>query len=195
MRILAGGPAAGKALFCEAPGHVRGIGLPVVKGLAILAFLSFPLPVAARFFAKRLAMGGAEGGPVVRARGAHCKTASHLACAEHWLSGGFAACGFTLCQRRAACATGQQQMARQSLRRWLSAQPFCRARPVRAPLAGECLRTWQALRKEARGPARGRRKARRFHIPFPSNPVATRSPISWQRSWSSRLVSCLAWSG
>ena len=30
-----------------------------VKGLVILAFLSFPVPVAARFFAKHLAIGGA----------------------------------------------------------------------------------------------------------------------------------------
>ena len=40
-----------------------------MKGLVILASLSFPLPVAARFFAKRLAIGEAEGRPVVRARG------------------------------------------------------------------------------------------------------------------------------
>ena len=71
-----------RRIFCGAHGHVRGIGLPVVKGLAILAALSLPVPVAARFFAKHLAMCGAEGGSVVRARGAHCKTASHLAMCE-----------------------------------------------------------------------------------------------------------------
>ena len=36
---------------------------------------------------------------------------------------------------------------------WGGAKPFCRARPVRAPLAGKCLRTWKALRKAARGAA------------------------------------------
>ena len=50
---------------------------------------------------------------------------------------------------------------------WLSAQPFCRARPVRAPLAGECLRTCQALRKDARGQGRGGRKESASHKAFP----------------------------
>ena len=40
--------------------------------------------------------------------------------------------------------------AGQSFRHLLRAKPFCRARLVRAPLAGKCLRAWQVLRKGAR---------------------------------------------
>ena len=40
--------------------------------------------------------------------------------------------------------------AGQSLRHLLRAKPFCRARLVRAPMAGKCLRAWQVLRKGAR---------------------------------------------
>ena len=126
-----------------------------MKGLAILAFLSFPVPVAARFFAKHLAIGGA----LAFRWCAHGARTAKLLCTWHVRSIGFPVAWSLSVSRfakgRAACATALRPKARQLLCRWLSAQPFCRARPVRAPLAGKCLRTWQALRKDARGSAPG----------------------------------------
>ena len=127
-----------------------------VKGLAIFAALSLPVPVARRIFCEAPGHARSVGLPVVRARGAHCKTAEHPAMREALalpVAGPLAVSRFA--NGRTACATALLPKARQLFRRWLSAQPFCRARPVRAPLAGKCFRTWQALRKEARGPATG----------------------------------------
>ena len=65
------------------------------------------------------------------------------------MAGGLQASGW------APCATALRPKARQLLRHWLSAKPFCRARPVRAPLAGKCLRAWQSA------PQRGARRCAR----------------------------------
>jgi len=70
-----------------------------VKGLAILAALSFPVPVARRIFCEAPGHARGIGLPVVRARGAHCKTALRPACAKHWLSSGLAACPAGACGR------------------------------------------------------------------------------------------------
>ena len=148
-------PAGGSAMARE-----RGVlrtslsypkaGPSAVKGLAILAFLSFPVPVAARFFAKHLAIGGAL---AFRWCAHGARTAKLL---RTWLAR-WPKTGHWLCL-------------------WLSAQPFCRARPVRAPLAGECLRTCQALRKDARGQGRGGRKESASHKAFPF-PAAANWPV------------------
>ena len=81
------------------------------------------------------------------------------ACAEHWLSGG-ARTGRAR-QNGGAPGNGRgigflgagpalRPKAGQSFRHLLRAKPFCRARLVRAPMAGKCLRAWQVLRKGAR---------------------------------------------
>ena len=130
-------PAGGSEMACERGVLRTCLSDPkarpsTVKGLAILAFLSFSLPVAARFFAPHLPMGGALAFRWCAHGARTAKLLRTWPCAEHWLSGGLA-------------------------------------------LGGE--------------------RPGDFHIPFPSNHVATRSPISWQRSWSSRLVSSRSWSG
>ena len=38
-------------------------------------------------------------------------------------------------------------MAKRLVGYWLGAEPFCSARPVRAPKAGQCLRTWLSASK------------------------------------------------
>ena len=146
--------------------------------MAILASLSFPLPVAARFFAKRLAIGG----PLAFRWCAHGARTAKLLRTWHVRSIGFpVACPLAVSrfasggplaprpcgQRRAACAMARWPKTGHWLCLWLSAQPFCRARPVRAPLASECLRAWQALRKEARGAAPGMCEALAFQRPPP----------------------------
>ena len=100
--------------------------------------------LAARFFAKHLAKGGA----LAFRWCAHGARTAKLLRTWHVRSIGFPVAWSLSVSRfakgRAACATALRPKARQLLCRWLSAQPFCRARPVRAPLAGKCLRTWQS---------------------------------------------------
>ena len=80
--------------------------------------------------------------PWVRAQGAHGKTAAHGPKAKPMgtFSGG-------------GRAPAPPQMAKQSLRHWLSAEQSCRARPVRAPKEGHWPRHWLSAPHKPRAAA------------------------------------------
>ena len=75
----------------------------------------------------------------------------------------------------AACATALLPKAGQWLCQWQGAQPFCRARPVRAPLAGQCPAPGKrfAKKRAARGMARERDVLRTG--PFPCRRHSSRA--------------------
>ena len=129
-------------------------GPSTVKGLAILAFLSASLPVAARFFAKRLAKGGALAFRWCAHGARTAKLLRTWPCAEHWLPNGLAACGFTLrqwpCRLRHGSAAQGGAMALPMAGCAAVLQGAPRARPTGRPMP----RTWASAPQKKRA-ARG----------------------------------------